>query len=140
MTFKSPQRKGFALMEVMLALAMVSMLLTTFMMVQTKVFKNTITSSFRLERFYFIRNMFLETKIKPLEGDQKTWKKKVQDPEVALMYEKKKIDSKSELARFKGLYQEVASGKWSEWNKEIVYDIISYQFEPPKESKKNETP
>jgi hypothetical protein len=125
-------------MEVMLALATIAVLLTTLMTVQTKVFKNVIASSFRIDRFYHIRNMFLETKIKPLEDDNTTWKKTVQDPEIELRYEKKPVKAPSELARFTGLFQEVATGKWHEWGKDREYDVISYQFDPLKKEKKDD--
>lgn len=124
--------------EVMLALAAIGILLTTLMMVQTKVFKNVITSSFRIDRFYHIRNMFLEIKIKPLEEEQTVWQKTIADPEIKLRYDKKPIDAKSELERFTGLFQEVATGEWHEWGKPKVYDVISYQFDPPKKEEKDE--
>lgn len=139
MIFKYHHRNGFALMETMLALAIIGIVLTTFMMVQAKVFKNVIISSFRIDRFYHIRNMFLETKIKPLKEEQTVWKKTIENPEVKLRYDKKPIDAKSELARFTGLFQEVATGEWHEWGKDKVYDVISYQFDPPKKEKKDET-
>ena len=138
MIFKCHQRNGFVLLEVMLSLATVGVLLTTLMMVQTKVFKNVITSSFRVDRFYHIRNMFLETKIKPLKEKQMVWQKTISNPETKLRYEKKPINQKSELARFVGLFQEVATGEWHEWGKDTAYDIISYQFDPPKKEEKDE--
>ncbi|MFT6765456.1 MAG: hypothetical protein ACJAZS_000333 [Alteromonas naphthalenivorans] len=139
MIFKFHHHKGFALMEVMLALATIAILLTTLMMVQTKVFQRVITSSYRVDRFYHIKNMFLETKIKPLEDEQTMWKKTIKDPELILRYEKKPVHKQSELARFTGLFQEVATGQWHEWGKDKEYDVISYQFDPPKKEKKDET-
>lgn len=126
-------------MEVMLALATIGILLTTFMMVQTKIFKNTMTSSFRIDRFYHIKNMFFEIKMNPLKDDQTIQQKTLQQPEIKLRYDKKPINEKSELARFTGLFQDVATGEWYEWGKDISYDIISYQFDPPKKEEKNET-
>jgi prepilin-type N-terminal cleavage/methylation domain-containing protein len=140
MIFKFHRHKGFALMEVMIALAMIAVLLSTLMMVQSKVFSNVISSTFKIERFYSIRNMFLLTKIKPLEDDKKSWEKTIEDPETKLTYEKKSIKKESQLSRFKGLFQEVATGTWHEWGRERAYDIISYQFDPPKKEKKNESP
>ena len=138
MIFKYHQRNGFALMEAMLSLAIIGLILTTFMMVQTKVFKNVITSSFRIDRFYHIQNMFLDVKMKPLQDEQTVREDIVKDPEVKLRYNKKPINPKSELARFTGLFQEVATGEWHEWGKDKVYDIIRYQFDPPKEEGENE--
>lgn len=138
MIFKYHQRNGFALMETMVALAIIGLILTTFMMVQTKIFKNVITSSFRIDRFYHIKNMFLEVKMKPLEEGQTVQQKTLQQPELKLRYDKKIINEKSELARFTGLFQNVATGEWHEWGKDKVYDIISYQFDPPKKEKKDE--
>lgn len=125
-------------MEVMLALATIGILLTTFMMVQTKVFKNTMTSSFRIDRFYHIKNMFFVVKIKPLEDEQTVREQTIQDPAIKLRYHKKPVNPKSELARFTGLFQEVATGEWYEWGKDKEYDIISYQFDPPKKEGKDE--
>lgn len=127
-------------MEVMIALGMIAVLLSTLMMVQSKVFNNVISSTFKIERFYSIRNMFLLTKIKPLEGDQKSWTKTIEDPTTMLTYEKKSIKPESKLARFTGLFQEVATGSWHEWGRERAYDIINYQFDPPKKEKENESP
>lgn len=138
MIFKYHRRNGFVMIEVMLALATISILLTTLIMVQTKVFKNVITSSFRIDRFYHIRNMFLETKIKPLKEKQTMWQKTIETPETKLRYDKKTINEKSELARFTGLFQEVATGEWHEWGKDKAYDVITYQFDPPKKEKKDE--
>lgn len=138
MIFKYHHRNGFVLLEVMLALATMGILLTSLMMVQTKVFKNVITSSFRIDRFYHIRNMFLETKTRSLQDGQTVWQKNLQNPETKLRYEKKTINSQSELARFTGLFQEVATGEWQEWGNDKVYDVISYQFDPPKKEEKDE--
>ena len=125
-------------MEVILSLAVIGILLTSLMMVQAKVFKNVMTSSFRIDRFYYIKNMFLETKIKPLEDEKTTWQKTIETPSIKLRYDKKPVNPQSELARFTGLFQEVATGQWYEWGKEKEYDIIQYQFDPPKKEKKDE--
>lgn len=137
MNFNIHQRKGFALMEVIIALAITALLLTTLMMLEGKVFHRVVSSAARIERFYAIANMFTLTRVHPLEKDQKSWTKTLEYPATTLKYEKKSIDSRSSLARFVGLTQEVATGSWYEWARERSTDIINYRFEPKRKEKKD---
>lgn len=137
MNFNTHQRNGFALMEVIIALAVTALLLTTLMMLEGKVFHRVVSSTARVERFYSIANMFALTRMTPLEKDQKSWTKTLEDPATKLTYEKKPIDSRSALARFVGLTQEVATGSWQEWGRERSTDIINYRFEPKRKEKKD---
>ena len=140
MNFKFHRHNGFALMEVIISLAMIGVLLTTLMMVESRVFHHVIMSRSKVDRFYLIQNMFFLTAINPLEDNKKEWEKTHEDPAVQLKYEKKEIRNDSELYRFKGLFQERASGKWYEWGKEREYDIINYQFVPVQKEKKDVSP
>ena len=124
-------------MEVIIALAITALLLTTLMMLEGKVFNRVVSSAARVERFYTISNMFPLTRMNPLEKDQKSWTKTLEDPSIKLTYEKKTIDSRSALARFAGLTQEVATGSWQEWGRERVIDTIAYRFEPKRKEKKD---
>lgn len=130
MNSKYHQRNGFIMVEVVLALAMVAMVLTSLMMVEGKVFNHVISSTFKIERFYAIRNSFLLMRIKPLEKEETVRERVLEEPPTKIMYERIPVNPSSSLARFAGMFREVATGTWHEWGKQRAYDIINYQFDP----------
>jgi Tfp pilus assembly major pilin PilA len=139
MFFKYQQRKGFALAEVVIALAITAMILTSLMMVQGKLFKRVMSSTFVIQRVYAIKNMFFLSRITQVEGNAKRVRKVIADPEVEIIYETKEINKDSSLARFLGLQQEVSTGSWYEWGKKRSYSLFAYRFDPPKKEKGNAT-
>ena len=124
-------------MEVMIALGVIAVLLTTLLTLQSTVFQRVIVSTLKIDRFYRIRNMFFLTRITPPDSEKKSWEKSLDDPAMILKYQKGPIKKGSQLERFTGLVQEQASGHWHEWATEREHTLIAYQFEPPRKEKKD---
>ena len=117
-------------MEVMLALFMITIVFSSLMTLQSTVVRRCIMSTFKIERFYALKNSFLMHKITPLaEGATKT-ERLLKNPEMKMVYEKKPIKKDSQLARFEGLYQEVVMGSWQELGRERIFDLCTYKFQP----------
>lgn len=141
MNFKCLLRNGFALVEVMLALSMIAVILTVLMMVESRVFARAVSSCQKMERFIFIKNMFLTTKKDPLEKNKNTYEIVLSDPDMFLRYEQKPVKKQSKLAVFKGVQQEIAIGIWDDWGVQREYALVTYRFSDiKKEKEKNNAP
>lgn len=135
MNFRYHLRNGFALVEVMIALSMVAIILTALMMVEGRVFKRSISSCQKMERLVFIKNMFLMIKKDPLEKNEQMREMVLQDPDMRVRYQQKKIKNQSSLAVFKGVQQECVTGVWDDWGMQREYSLITHRFTDIKKKK-----
>lgn len=128
MNFKRQHSNGFSLIEVMLALSMIGIILTSLLMLESRIFKRVVACTQKMERFAAIKNLFLLVKKEGLPQDSSTYTALLQDPDITVQYEKKAIEKTSALARFKGVMQEVATGTWDEWGQQREYAFYTYCF------------
>jgi hypothetical protein len=149
--FKNRLRKGFSFIEAIIALAIIAGAVSTFLLLQQKVFYRVALNTFKIQRLPLLKNMLLVPKITMAEKgvgqdssgqqnqqeDVKKIEKSFSDPEAKVLYERLPISADSILGRFEGLYQERITAQWVEAEHKRMVDLYHYGFQM--EEKKNET-
>ncbi len=143
--FKNQRYKGFSFIEAIIALAIIAAVVSSFFLLQQKVFYRVVVNRFKIDRLPLLQNMMISQKALDFDAMQqhenqesfKKIEKKIIDPETHLVYEKIPVSTDSVLARFQGLYQERVTAEWIESGKKRIIDLYHYGFEI--EEKKSET-
>ena len=136
--FKNRLRKGFSFIEAIISLAIIAGSVTTFLVLQQKVFYRVAINTFKIERLPLLKNMTLVPKIvlghetsqdDTKDQEVKKIEKNFTDPETQVVYERLPISSDSVLARFEGLYQERITAHWVDVQQKRLVDLYHYGFE-----------
>ncbi len=122
---------GFSFSEIMLSLAMVGFLLTSLLALQSTVFRRVVTNTFRIDRFYPLKNMMLTMPMHPLKKGETKQETTNDQLGFKMVYEQIPVKEQSALFRFKGLYQKKVTGRWFEYERERVQELLSYGFAIP---------
>ncbi len=134
---------GFSFAEVMIALMMIGFLLTSLLGLQSVVFRRVVMNTFRIDRFYPLKNMALTMPMQsanknshvkagasPTEPGQRR-EKTDEALGLKMVYETSKIKDNSVLHRFEGLFQKRSVGTWFEQDRERMQEVLSYGFAVP---------
>ncbi len=144
--FKNQLYKGFSFIEAIIALAIIAVVVSSFFLLQQKVFYRVVVNKSKIDRLSLLQNMMLLPKIKlasedSQNHDQKDYASVIEkifiDPETKVIYEKIPVQADSTLFRFEGLYQERVTAVWEETGRKKIADLYHYSFEI--EEKKSET-
>ncbi len=129
--------KGFLFVEVVIATAVVGILLTAILTLQSAVFKRVVSNAKKIEHLLPLQRAWYAVRMNPLEKEQKKTDLVIKDPEMSIAYEKISLEDNAQLNRFKGLTYEMLTGTWQGWgDKREVLGIML--FEPDKEKKKEQ--
>ncbi len=142
--FKNHFRKGFSFIEAVMALAIIAIAISSFMVLQQNIFRRVAYNSFKIERLYRLRNIFsfITANAKVVESaekineDLKIFEKDFTNPDVHIVYERLPISKDSALARFEGLYQERVTGSWHDSDRKRMLDLYRYGYDMPQEQEK----
>lgn len=104
-------KQGLSLIEVMLAVLIVGISVTTLLALQGKLSRGVFLAHGIVERIPFIMSYFVSAEKERLFEDQKAHKKDIQDPELAMTYSASKATSRS-LASFQHLVIEKIDASW----------------------------
>lgn len=139
---------GFTFTEILIALALVGMLMTPILILQTNVFQTVGYWSYSLQRLFFAEQFLIEQKIaeqkKMLKGPQAqqdnkngdiTKTKTIEFPATKLMYQVLQAPSDSALKKFKDIKLERVIINWQENNKKQEDSIVLCLFKPKQEQK-----
>jgi prepilin-type N-terminal cleavage/methylation domain-containing protein len=131
----SRPKKGFTLIEVLLALAIIGMVLTPILMIQSMIVRNTSKYSRLITRILQGKKFLIDSEIAlTADLDQSTAEKKVFNPETSMKYEMNKIPDGSALKKFKRIYKEAVTLQWRDQQGRHQEQIVTFIFRP--ESKK----
>lgn len=125
---------GFSFSEIMLSLAMVGFLLTSLLALQSTVFRRVMVNTFRIDRFYPLKNMMLTMPMHSLKKGETKQETVNEQLGVKIVYEQIPVKEQSVLFRFKGLYQKKVTGRWLEYERERVQELLSYGFSIPEKT------
>lgn len=105
---------GFTFIEVIIAITIVGLILTSLFGLQTTMFKNIINGHFRTSRLFFLKNFLLdEDNLKKAKKEKKVIERDLTDPKMKMKYELKKVDEKSNLVKnFKNVSLIKVTGTW----------------------------
>lgn len=130
-----PRHKGFILPEVIIALMVIAVALTTLLVLQATVFRRVVMNVARISRLYPLKNNMLDSFKNPLAKDEKMRESVNEQLNTKIVYEQSPISPKSKLARFEGLYQKKVTGSWYDQRKERTQELITYGFRPVEKEK-----
>lgn len=136
MNFKV-QHKGFAFLEVVMALVVIGFMLTGLLALQGNAFRRVVLTTLRIDHFYPVKALMVSTLKQPLKKGQTKVESRNEELDLTLVYEQKEPSSASSLARFKGVYQRRSQGSWVIQGRERAQEIISYGFTPLVPEKKS---
>src|SRR5688500_6427581 len=92
------QNNGFTFIEVVIAIAITALILTSLYTLQTTMFNNIIKTHFKTARIFWMKNFLLdEDNLKKVQKEKKPLEKNLEDPKMKMKYELKKLDDKSNL-------------------------------------------
>lgn len=119
-------RKGFSFSEVMISLVMIGFLLTALLTLQSNVFRRVVINTFRIDRFYPLKNRMIMVMVQPLKKDELRSETYNEQMGLKIMYEQQPVKESSSLRRFGGLYQKRVVGTWLERDRERIQELIGY--------------
>ena len=135
MNFKN--RKGFLLLESIIAIFIVGIIMGPFFISQNNILMHLSSGLARMQRLYMAKDFLLQTILQhnQKEKSNSTVEKKIEDPAVNMVFTQNPIQKTSTLASIKHL--ELAQVKFGwEWANKGFSDVISFiVFRPPKREK-----
>jgi|GEM_PF-3573928 len=135
MNFKT-LHNGFALVEVIIALAMIALMLTSLLVLQAASFRRVAIGTMQVEHFYPAKALMTSVILHPLKKGETKTEKKDEKTSDTVIYQQHDIPRTSALGRFKGLYQKVSRTGWTVEGRERVQECIGYGFTPVEPEKK----
>jgi prepilin-type N-terminal cleavage/methylation domain-containing protein len=126
---------GFTLIEVLLAIAIVAMSMSTIFVLQMASMRSITRYSRLIERFIQAKNFFLESRAAISDTTRElVLEKMVKKPDLKLKYEIKGVSSDSPLKKFRDIRTEMVTLQWYDGNRERKDTLVTFIFKP--ESKK----
>lgn len=130
-------KKGFTLIEVLLAVAIIGIVLGPIYILQGTVFDRVIRAAESVDRMLVAYDFFIYVK----DGDEDMVKKNVSDPLTDLVYEKREPLKSSMLAKeFNHLFIKKVSWSWKYQDTPYSDALIDISFIPPEEKEESEQP
>ncbi len=130
-------RRGFTLIEAMVAVAIAAIILTPLFILQGVVLQNVGRMSRTLHRIFWAQHFLYEARrIKDPEVRDFTLEKKIEDPECVLKYELKAVAKKSSLSQIADIRKEQVTITWQDQRRTREEQIISFVYKPESPPKK----
>ncbi len=135
------QSPGFMLTEVLLALAIIGIVLTSLFSLQSTVLTRIAGTSGKIIRFLAAENFLIDTRQKLLaqESGQMTQEKKITDPAAMIRYQAKNIIQEGYFKKTPGIVQEEMEITWKDGRSTRSEFIVTLLYKPEKKSKKTQT-
>jgi prepilin-type N-terminal cleavage/methylation domain-containing protein len=134
----SRHRSGFTLIEVVIAIALVGVMMTSIFALMNSSFRSTYDINSLVYRIFYIKNGFFDPEYQnSIQKDpSKIFDKRIEDPSVDITFSAKKSKNKSIENSFKNVYRILSMGKWQAL-KFYEESIVGFQYiAPPKKEKK----
>jgi len=128
-------KKGFTLLEVMVALAIIVVMATTVLGVQMTMMRTTSKATAVFERLWHMTNFLRKAEIESIVPESDSFEKriKVSRPALELIYTIKKPSKNSKLSAYKDLFIERVDSTWiSEQSKKNSDALITFLYKPKK--------
>lgn len=124
-------RKGFTLVEVMLAIAIIGMLLTPMLFLEQLILGQSWRVSSRFHRFSLAQKFLYDAREKqPIGATQFSLETRENDPPVTLVYRIESVEKTSSLSSVAGLYNERVTLSWRENDLTKNQALVTFQFYP----------
>ncbi|MDR3646953.1 MAG: prepilin-type N-terminal cleavage/methylation domain-containing protein [Candidatus Babeliales bacterium] len=129
--------KGFTFTEVVIAIAVTGLILTSLFTLQTTMFNNIVNGHFKTARIFFMKNFLLdEANLKNVQQNKKPIEKKLEEPTMKLRYELKKPNEQSSLAKnFKNVSLVKVTGTWQGLRAEQEEMFVGLVYIKPEKKK-----
>jgi len=126
----SKSNKGFTLIEVLIALAIVGMALTPLLLNQSSLILRVAENARKIKRIFAAEN-FMVTSFIEFEKDPQKKKnvKKIEEPEIQLSYRIAKPSEKIKK-EFKDIYTTNVTTEWKEQEKAQKEKLVNFLFLP----------
>jgi hypothetical protein len=131
MNLKSQNKAGISFIEVMCALALLSITLISLSALQSSLLRNALKSANRVERSILIKNILYEAR----ENNEITLEK--EENGFKIKYTQQPLTDSSPLIRYKNLFIEKVTITWSGLFGESTDELITYIYKSAE--KENET-
>lgn len=128
----SRNNKGFTLVEVLLAMAIIGLVLTPIFAIQMGVWRSSLRSSQSLTRIFAAKNLLVESMFNASpEQREKKIERKLDRPATTLIYERKKIAENSSLKKFKNVLHESVTMQWTDrQGKKRQERLVTFVYSP----------
>lgn len=134
MHFKS--RRGFTLIEVMFAVAIVGIILIPLLANQSTLFSRILTISRTSTRIFSMDFFLQESLEKTVKQEKPITEKKIDDPPTTLSLSSKKIDKEKVFKRFHNIERVQVSGKWEDNNRKKQETMVTFVYKPEERENK----
>lgn len=132
---KNPKR-GFTLMETMLALVIVSMVLTPVFLLFSAIVQRMNRSSHRLYAVIAAEQLLFEARQGQEAAHTFSVEKKLENSDLQLFYALTQVaEQKSSLASYKGLHKEIVTVTWMEMGKKQTEKLVTFVYKKPEQQK-----
>lgn len=130
-------KKGFTLVEVIIAIAIVGMMMTSIFALLNSAFRSTYETNSLITRIFYIKNSFFspEDQNAIQKDPSKEITKKIENPATAIIFKATKPKNKFIENNFKNSYLITATGKWEALKTEEE-SIIGFKYIPQLERAK----
>ena len=126
-------RRGFALLEAVISVAILAILLTPMLVMQNTVINRVIKDKGFAARIQTVENIFYFQAMNPDGEKQKSFDKEYQDPDFKVNFEQKDLQEGSELKRFKNMDRIEVTGAWTVWSGQQELKAFQLFFDPESE-------
>lgn len=125
-------KRGFTLVDVMIAIAIVGIVLTPMFVLQTNVMGGVIRYSERFQRLLFAKNFIINAQEKqPLSATDYTLEKKEDRPHTMLGYSFKPVAKESSLAQPRYIYRQYVLAKNND--PQETASLVQFVYKPKRE-------
>ncbi len=124
---------GFTFVEVIIAVAIIGMVLTSLFTLQTGLFNSTFNNYSKISRIFFIKNFFFNFETREKLNKNKIIKKELKDPPTKLTFELKNLNEKSAVKKYENIFLLKSSASWRGLINQQEENMIYFIYEKLKE-------
>ncbi len=130
------RNKGFTLIEVLLAVAIIGLVLTPIFSIQLNVMRSNSKASQALARIFLGKQFLVENEFSLKADEQeKRIEKKIDRPPTTLIYQLSKIPENSSLKKFKNVLLESVTMQWVDrQGKKRQEKLVTFVYKPEAKS------
>ncbi|MCF7900022.1 prepilin-type N-terminal cleavage/methylation domain-containing protein [Candidatus Babeliales bacterium] len=132
---KKNNKKGFALFEAVISVAILGILLVPILMMQNTVISRVIQNKDFTSRTGKLQNIFYYLPMNPDQERQKNFDKQYDNPDIKIEYTEKELSEGSFFFRFTGMNVQKVKGTWQAWSGKKELEFMQFSFNPEKEEK-----
>ncbi len=129
---KNLKKSGFTFIEVVIAVMIIGMVLTSLFSLQTALFDSTFNNYSKISRIFFIKNLFFNFEAREKLNKNKILKKELKDPLTKLTFELKNLNEKSQIKKFENISLLKSSASWRGLVRQQEESMIYYIYQKAK--------